>query len=317
MSVLVLRALGIGDLATAVPALRALRAAYPTERLSLAAPAWLTPLAELIGAVDRMVPAAGLAALPRNTPPPSVAVNLHGRGPQSHRLLAGLHPQRLLAFHHPEFPSGPQWIEQEHEVLRWCRLLDWYGIPAYPGDLSLHPPAASAAVPGATIVHAGSTSALRRWPPRRFAEVARRLDADGHTVVLTGAAGERDLGLAIAREAGLPVDRVLAGRTDLAAVAALVSAARLVVTGDTGVGHLATGYGVPSVVLFGPVPPSRWGPPLDRPQHRALYHRDAQGSPLLAIGVAEVLTAVVDVLAAQGNPHRATPGERRPVTPGR
>jgi ADP-heptose:LPS heptosyltransferase len=313
VSVLVLRALGIGDLATAVPALRGLRAAYPTARLSLAAPAWLTPLAELTGAVDRVVPAAGLAALPRNTTPPAVAVNLHGKGPQSHRLLADLNPERLLAFHHPEYPDGPQWIEDEHEVARWCRLLDWYGIPARPGDLSLHQPAAAASVPGATIVHAGSTSAQRRWPPQRFAEVARRLDADGHTVVLTGATGERDLALSIARDAGLPADRVLAGHTDLAAVAALVADARLVVTGDTGVGHLATGYGVPSVVLFGPVPPSWWGPPADRPQHRALYHGDAEGSPLLAIGVPEVLAAVAEVLAAKPDPAPAPD----PVRPGR
>ena len=317
-----LRALGIGDLATAVPALRGLRAAYPTARLSLAAPAWLAPLAELTGAVDRMVPATGLAALPRNTTPPAVAVNLHGKGPQSHRLLADLDPERMLAFHHPEFhdpehPDGPQWIEDEHEVARWCRLLDWYGIAAHPGDLSLHVPAARAPVPDATIVHAGSTSAQRRWPPHRFAEVARRLDAEGHTVVLTGGPGERDLARSVAREAGLPADRVLAGHTDLAAVAALVADARLVVTGDTGVGHLATGYGVPSVVLFGPVPPSWWGPPPDRPQHRALYHGDAEGSPLLAIGVAEVLAAVTEVLATQG--HSATPDRspRDPATPDR
>lgn len=299
MTVLVLRALGIGDLATAVPALRGLRAAHPTARLTLAAPAWLAPLAELTGAVDRVLPTTGLAAPPDNVAPPAVAVNLHGRGPQSHRLLARLRPERLLAYRSPGYPDGPQWMEDEHEVARWCRLLDWYGIPAHPGDLSLHRPAAATPLPDATIVHAGSTSAQRRWPPQRFAEVARRLDADGHTVVLTGAPDERDLALSVARVAGLPTDRVLAGRTDLPAVAALVAAARLVVSGDTGVGHLATAYGVPSVVLFGPVPPKWWGPPANRPQHRALYHGDAQGPALLAIGVAEVLAAVTEVLSVK------------------
>jgi ADP-heptose:LPS heptosyltransferase len=312
VTVLVLRALGIGDLATAVPALRALRAAYPTARLSLAAPAWLAPLAELTGAVDRVVPTEGLAAPPRDAPPPAVAVNLHGKGPQSHRLLAALRPERLLAFWCEEFPDGPQWTGDEHEVARWCRMLDWYGIPAHPADLDLHPPAAAASVPDATVVHAGSTSPQRRWPPQRFAEVARRLEAEGHTVVLTGAPAERDLALCIARDAGLPADRVLAGRTDLAAVAALVASARLVVSGDTGVAHLATGYGVPSVVLFGPVPPARWGPPTDRPQHRALYHGDAEDSPLLAIGVGEVLAAAAEVLAVRPD-RRAT---ARAVSPG-
>jgi ADP-heptose:LPS heptosyltransferase len=305
MTVLVLRALGIGDLATAVPALRALRAAHPTARLSLAAPARLAPLAELTGVVDRVVPTAGLAAPPKHVPPPAVAVNLHGRGPQSHRLLAQLRPERMIAFYCPGFSDGPQWAEDEHEVARWCRLLDWYGIPANPGDLSLRPPAVAAALPEATIVHAGSTSAQRRWPPQRFAEVARRLHADGHHVVLTGGQSEVDIARSVARGAGLPADRVLAGRTDLAAVAALVAAARLVVSGDTGVAHLATAYGVPSVVLFGPVPPKWWGPPADRSQHRALYHGDAEGSPLFAITVPEVLAAVGEALAAMPGP-RAT-----------
>ena len=97
---------------------------------------------------------------------------------------------------------------------------------------------------------------------------------------------------------------MLAGRTDLGRLAALVAYARLVVSGDTGVAHLATGYRTPSVVLFGPVPPARWGPPPGRPRHRALW-AGGQGSPrwdgvgshptLAAIGVDEVLTAVDEV----------------------
>jgi ADP-heptose:LPS heptosyltransferase len=299
VSVVVLRALGIGDLATAVPALRGLRAAFPVAPIALAAPAWLAPIAELTGAVDRLIPLSGLAAPPRGVAPPAVAVNLHGRGPQSHRLLATLRPQRLLAYHTSEHPDGPQWIPEEHEVLRWCRLLDWYGIPAQPGDLALRVPAAPAPLVDVTIVHPGSTSPQRRWPAHRFAGVARRLAADGQHVVVTGSPGERELALSVARDAGLPDERVLAGRTDIGAMAALVAAARLVVCGDTGTAHLATGYGVPSVVLFGPVPPRLWGPPANRPQHRALWHYSANGPALLECSVAEVVAAAADVLAVR------------------
>jgi ADP-heptose:LPS heptosyltransferase len=310
MTVVALRALGIGDLATSVPALRGLRAAYPGTPVVLLAPAWLRPLVELTGAVDRVVALSGLDTAAPRLAPPAVAVNLHGRGSRSHRLLASLRPGRLLGFRGPGFPDGPQWIEQEHEVFRWCRMLGWYGISAHPGDLDLHEPVTATPICGATIVHPGAKSAERRWPAHRFAQVARRLTAEGHHVVVTGSPRERDLALRVAHDAGLPDSRVLAGRIDLGELAALVASARLLVCGDTGIAHLATGYRTPSVVLFGRVSPLLWGPPPNRPQHRALWHPQAtreaathreHATPfpeLLAITVDEVLVAAADVCQA-------------------
>ncbi|MGK5739641.1 glycosyltransferase family 9 protein [Micromonospora sp. URMC 103] len=303
--ILVLRALGVGDLATAVPALRALRAAHPGRQLVLAAPAWLAPLVDLAGGVDRLLDTPDLDAL-RPGPAPGLAVNLHGRGPRSHRALAGLRPGRLLAFASPEagFADGPAWDEDEHEVDRWCRLLAWYGIPADRSDLALRRPPATGAPAGATVLHPGSKVPAKRWPADRFAALARRLTDEGHRVVLTGTADERNLAIRVAAAAGLPPDAVLAGRTGLGELAALVAAARLVVSGDTGVAHLATGYATPSVVLFGPVPPARWGPPPDRPRHRVIWAGgrdwpswDGVGShpSLMALGVDEVSAAVDEV----------------------
>ena len=309
MSVLVLRALGIGDLATAVPALRGLRAARPTEEIVLAAPEWLTPLAHLTGAVDRVVPVGGLDVPGIAVPPPRLAVNLHGKGPRSHRLLDGTRPGRMLAFACPEadFPDGPQWTPDEHEAHRWCRMLDWYRIVACPTDLLLHPPAIPPVVRGVTIVHPGAKDPARRWPPGRFARVAEALERAGHHVVVTGSPAERWLAVRVAGLAGLPTDRVLAGRTDVGGLAALVADAELVICGDTGIGHLATGYGTPSVLLFGPTPPAWWGPLIDRDRHRVLWHGARQPDPprrpgwraphpaLAAITVDEVLGTVQDL----------------------
>jgi ADP-heptose:LPS heptosyltransferase len=290
---LVLRALGIGDLATAVPALRALRAARPGEVLALAAPAWLAPLVELTGAVDRHIHVDDLA--PQPLPRAEWAVNLHGRGPQSHRLLLAAGPDRLLGFacRLAGHSDGPEWMSQEHEVNRWCRMLRWYGIPADPDDLDLRRPRPRGVrLPdGATVVHVGAKEVARRWPADRFAAVARELAAAGHRVAITGSAAELPLAARVARRAGLPGTTVYAGRTDLTRLAALVARARLVVTGDTGVAHLATAYRVPSVVLFGPEPPWRWGPPANRPWHRVIWPGE-EAADVAAVSVGEVLAEV-------------------------
>ena len=294
-----LRALGLGDLLTAVPALRALRRAFPAYEIVLAGPAALAPLAELSGAVDAVLDTAPLRAPAVERP--EVAVNLHGSGPESHRALLATAPGRMIAFAHPDVPwDGPAW-RREHEVARWCRLLTETGIPADPADLDLPAPPwpAPVAVAGATVVHPGAASEARRWPAQRWASVARAEAAAGGRVLVTGSAAERRLAASVARAAGLPPAAVLAGQTGIRELAAVVARAGRVLCGDTGVAHLATAFGVPSVVLFGPTPPAEWGPPADRPRHVAL-HPGGRGDPhgaapdprLLGISVDEVLGAL-------------------------
>jgi hypothetical protein len=257
-------------LLTAVPALRGLRSSYPDHRLVLAAPAPLRELAILTAAVDDLLPTARLGPLTWRQASPSVAVNLHGRGPQSTHALRALQPTALLTHTQPGEP-GPAWDGDLHEVRRWCRLLEYFGIPADPSDLTLARPQTPSPAPGAVLVHPGSGFAARRWPVDRYAAVARHLTGTGRRVVVTGTAGERPLATELAALAGLPDDSVLAGRTTLSQLAALVADATLLICGDTGIAHLATAYGTPSVVLFGPVSPQHWGPPAARLQHVALW----------------------------------------------
>ncbi|MFS0884856.1 glycosyltransferase family 9 protein [Aeromicrobium sp. 179-A 4D2 NHS] len=290
--VLVLRALGLGDTLAAVPALRALRRAG-LGRITLAGPAGPGGLLRRHGLVDEVVPAAGLG--PLRVPPARVAVNLHGRGPQSHRLLlAGGHDE-VVAFACAEAGvEGPPWRQDEGERARWCRLVtSRWDVDAAPDDVLLaddHPR------DGQVVVHPGAASGARRWPVERWAEVVRALDPPG--VRITGGEDERDLALRLADLAGLPESSVLAGRTSLDDLADCVARAGLVLSGDTGIAHVAYAFGTPSVTLFGPTPPRWWGPPATGP-HVALWHGDGAGDPhadapdpaLLRIGTDEVVAA--------------------------
>jgi ADP-heptose:LPS heptosyltransferase len=294
---LVLRALALGDLLVAVPALHALRRAFPGHRLLYAAPGWLADVVDLVGGYE-LLPVAGLdAPLPFSAGDVDVAVNLHGKGPQSSELLNAI-GARLVLQHRDGFGDGPEWIEEMHERERWTRLLQWHGIDADPTECGLLAPELTD-FPGATVVHVGAAFASRLWPAERFAQVARHLSATGHRVVFTGSAPELERAVEVCRLAGLPESSVLAGRLDVAAFAGCVAAARLVISADTGAAHLASAYRRPSVVLFGPVGPERWGPPsgphvvLTRPElRRGDPFADRPDPALLAVSADDVLAAV-------------------------
>lgn len=329
--VLVLRALGLGDTLAGVAALRGARRAWPGARLWLAGPEGPGEWLRSLGVVDAVIPTQGLDAPIAWEGRGHLALDLHGRGPQSHRLLAATRPQHLVAFGCTGFAwrapdgrswHGPPWDPHEHEVDRWCRLLRWAGGECGPADLRLAAGdlgAGDGAVrprPRDVLLHPGAASASRRWPPERWAAVAAALADAGWQVCLTGDAAERGLCEQIVATAqdlrrhgepdGAPGVRVLAGALDVPALVRRVAGAGLLICGDTGVAHVATAVGTPSVLLFGPTPPSQWGPAIDRERHRVLWHGtpglrgDPHGTSLdPALGricAGEVLDAVGELL---------------------
>lgn len=305
-TLLVLRALGLGDFLTCVPALRAIAHAFPDHYRVLAAPEYLAPLVRLCGGIDEVVDAAPLEPLPSDLGKIDVGINLHGRGPQSDLVLLQTHPQRIIAFANAEIPQThgfPEWRPDEHEIDRWCRLLRESGIPADVNDLELAASRGDARARGAIVIHPGAASESRRWPSDRWVDLCARLSREGHRIVMTGSATEFRRCRFIARAAHFPIDCVLAGRTDLEDLACIVASARALVCGDTGMAHIATALRTPSVVLFGPTSPRYWGPPANRPYHRVIW-RGILGDPhapyvdpgLASITVDEVLAALHDLL---------------------
>jgi len=299
---LVLRALKLGDLLVAVPALRGLRKAFPEHRILYAAPAWIAEALELVGGIHHL-PTPGLddpLKVPRGVV--DIAVNLHGNGAESRLRIDELQARRVIAHGSPGL-DGPPWSTGLAERERWTRLLTWHGIDADPLDFRLNRPTVPSPRPGATVIHVGAAYGSRLWPVERFADVAVELAAAGHRIVLTGGASERGRAeetAALAKLKGANLDDgLLAGRQGLAEFAATIAEARLVVSADTGAAHLASAYERPSVVLFGPAPAEEWGPPpgphvvLTAVELRRGDVFSADPDPaLLAVSVRDVLDAV-------------------------
>lgn len=111
-------------------------------------------------------------------------------------------------------------------------------------------------------IHPGSGADVKLWPVNHWREIARRLTDGGHSVVVTGSQSEADMAQRIAD--GLPGVSSIAGQSSLGVLVALLGKAELVAGPDCGPLHLAVACKTPTIHLFGPSDPAKfgpWGPP--------------------------------------------------------
>ncbi len=281
----------LGDAVMALPAMAAVRAAYPAAHLTVAAQAAVAPLFE------ENTPVAADAIL--TVTPAGEAATLAAGGFDAALLLpnsfraARAAKQAGIAGRWGYAGNWRGWMLTRavrrpralvHQTEYYGALVRGLGIPvgstlpalaARPetlrrADLLLASHGVSAAplvgfAPGAAYGHA------KRWPPARVAEVITRLAAErGATCVIVGAAGDRDAAREI--ESGLPsgvriVD--LVGRTDLRQLAGVLARCDAFVSNDSGGMHLAAALGVPVIAMFGPTDDRVTAPPAG---HDVLVH---------------------------------------------
>jgi heptosyltransferase-2/heptosyltransferase-3 len=159
------------------------------------------------------------------------------------------------------------------------------------------------------VIHPGSGAAVKEWAPYRWNALARRLQDAGCTVVLTGSAAERALCETVAR--GVAGAVVTAGETSVEELAELLRGAQLVLGPDCGPLHLAVAVETPSIHLFGPSYPGRYGPWGSSKRHIVITagwscphcgdlssERPAMCGCMLAIPVDAVWSAVLTQLSS-------------------
>ncbi|WP_226048236.1 glycosyltransferase family 9 protein [Geobacter anodireducens] len=123
----------------------------------------------------------------------------------------------------------------------------------------------------------GASIAERRWGAERFASLAALLVQRGIDVVVVGGESERADGRAVEAAGGLS----LCGRTGLAATAAVIGRSALLVSGDSGILHIAVGLGIPTVSLFGPGRAKKWAP---RNGYHSVINKGLPCSPCTTFG---------------------------------
>lgn len=298
----VFRALQLGDLLCAVPALRSLRHGKPGARITLVGLPWARDFVERMPYVDDFIEFPGWHGMPERKPDLAgmspfldrvherhfdLAIQLHGSGTLTNPLLSLFGARRMAGFYlagrvSPDPETFIPWPEDRPEIRRLLALTEHLGLPDCGEALelpilprekeeweALHA-SLTLGSRGYVCIHPGARLASRRWLPARFAQVADQLAAQGLSVLLTGTAAEAPL-LASIRQAMRRPAIDLAGHTSLGTLAALVASARLVVCNDTGMSHVAAAVGTPSVVVSSGADAVRWQP-LDTERHRVLWH---------------------------------------------
>jgi heptosyltransferase II len=287
-----------------LPAIRAIRGVFPHAHIALVARPWVADLYSRESSIDRVIPYPSQKGLGSRR---AFAARLRAERFDGAILLQNAFDAALLAW----LAGIPHRIGYNRDGRGW--LLTDAIAPPEPGDIPRHErfyylellrragmierlPADDCirldGIPAARETGEAIRSALgiagpvvgispgaaygnaKRWLPERFAEAARSIE--GHTVLLFGAAAERELCQSVADQ--VPGARNLAGATTLREFIDLASVCRVFLTNDSGAMHVASALGVPTVAIFGATDDITTGPtgPLAR-----VVREHAECSPCL------------------------------------
>ena len=339
LRILVIKLSAIGDVVLITPSLRALRARFPKAHITVLIGREARELLHRCPYVDELIvfdrvqdgTFKGLLRLAKKLRVSQVDLVVDFQNNRMSHLLGffsgapqrfGFSSRRLsfLLTHRVKLPS--QAIPAVEQQFRLLALLGVQGVSSHlelwPGpkdeervDNLLKDSWLAQKQPLIAVHPGGHPRWLsKRWPPQRFAQLIDELASTTKArVVLTGAASERPLAEAIAKEAKVqPI--VAAGLTSLNELAALVRRAQVFVGGDTAALHVAAAVGTPLVALFGSTDPIRHLPPAPQvrllkknlpcsPCYRSICYRSGSGHMecMKLITVKEVVNATLGFLS--------------------
>lgn len=277
----------LGDVVFTSPAVSNLREAYPKAEFTVFVGPWAKDVYLYNPRIDRVEVfeaswfsrsgrGEGLFSLSRRLKKGNFDLAIDFRGDLRHilaMLLAGI-PFRLgygitgggfLLTVSPDYPF------ERHAVEKHLALVKALGVEISQRSLEVFFPQKAeekverllvrSGLKGSfVIIHPGAGSQAKKWPLENFAQVGKRLEDEGYSIVITGSQEERKEAQKLAEEIGGSAFS-LAGELSLIELIALIAKAQLYIAGDTGPLHLASALGIPFVAIYsGTNQAELWGP---------------------------------------------------------
>lgn len=276
----VLRANALGDFIFALPALEALRVAYPEAEIVLLAKKWHANfLANRPGPIDRVVVVPVSKGV--NEEPGLVenlaeqeqffkamtqerfdlAIQLHGGGRYSNPFLLRLGARMTVGLKTPDAVPLDRWVPYiyfQPEIMRYLEVVSSIGakatvleprISVIEEDLVEARRVVPEQEKPLVALHPGASDPERRWPPEKFTAVGDALATAGAHIVVTGTKEEEHLVNAVIPAMGAQAQN-LCGRLSLGGLAGLLSRCRVLVSNDSGPLHLAGALGTATVGIY-------------------------------------------------------------------
>lgn len=295
----VFRALQLGDMLCAIPAIHALRNAYSDAEITLLGLPWAKWLVERFdNYFDRFIHFPGFPGLPEQAFDPAgfaaflpmiqkeqfdLVLQMQGNGSIVNPMIELFGAKyttgfRIEGHYAPDNNLFMLYPNEGSEIDRHIMLMEFLGISSQGNALEFPLNAVDfqeldyIALPvenGRYVcIHPGSRGAWRQWPTEHFAALGDFCYEQGYKVVITGTKDEANITREVINQMSYQVIDAT-GKTSVGAVAALINDAALLISNCTGVSHIAAALKTPSIVISMDGEPERWGP-LNKQLHRTI-----------------------------------------------
>jgi ADP-heptose:LPS heptosyltransferase len=302
----IFRALQLGDMMCAIPAIRALKNALPDSEITLIGLSWAEKFVQRYSHYfSDFIKFPGYPGLPEQGYNSKsfvsfidevtrhnfdLIIQMHGDGSIINPMIQLFGGKISAGYCKPgAFCATKDWFvtypDDLPEVERHLLLMKSLGvrsrnksleIPIYPEEEIAYKILCrrhNLKAKGYVCIHPGARDNRRWWGPEKFSRVADAVAHRGYTVVLTGTESEKNIVKEVEELMEFPCVN-MAGKTHLGVLAAMIRNAKMIVSNDTGVSHIAAAMKTPSIIIFLASDPNRWAP-LDKKRHHIILPDDA------------------------------------------